>query len=262
MKKSISSFKDMNNLYLNDDIFIIGNGVWLNNISADEKNKLRSKKTIGVNAASVFMPEMNIFISGHAVFMCMNDLFANPKDFMVFHGEPKSLKLHKMINLTDINVVTTNIYDLKNNIEDGEVLIGAEQVIFSATHLALVLGAKRIIYVGFDSRTAKHFYDYEPYSTIIKNYIARLLEKFQGDKFLYDDIRDFININISPRSIPDAYFPNEYPKIIKNYDSNLIKLQMIFKRLEQVYGIEVMTAESESLPADAGAKIININDVL
>ena len=182
-------------------------------------------------------------------------------DCRFFQGEPvlsnSEKGQHKVCQITNQNVKTTH-NNLTRNVTEETNVIGAEQIGFAATHLAVLMGAAKIVYLGFDHRSADHYYSFPPYNSLIREQIQELKKNYVSDNFAKGDIDDFININIDPMSIPEAYHPNgEEPLFLTEYDLTLSNFKSVFEQAKQ-YGVEIQCIEEDSIVADAGATVIKL----
>ena len=145
-------------------------------------------------------------------------------------------------------------------INENSSLVGAEQVCFAASHIALILGASEIVYLGFDHKSPDHFYSYEPYKSTIKKQIKKLKEEYHYSEFAINDINDFININVEPNSIPEAYSVGDVPEFFRDYEETKFKLNDMFKTLGSIYGLKFTSLEENSIITEAGATLKKIED--
>jgi len=142
-------------------------------------------------------------------------------------------------------------------------LIGAGSVMFSSTHLALILGASRICYVGFDWKVNKHYYDEEPYRSELLTQLDFLLDKYKDWPFAIGSINDFLNINIYPRQIPGAWFPPDstYPGLETQAPEQKSILTTLFSMLND-YQVEPISTYQNSIITDIGAKYIPLEELV
>jgi len=240
-----------NQLYLGRTIFIIGNGVQLNRI---DSSLLDNQIVIGTNASYLWKSDMNFYIAGHSIFPILWDLFATPKDFNIFHGKPENLKLENLI-VSKRNCQVSMIQHFKNNFKKEDYLVGSDMVGFSATHLALILGASRIVYIGFDSTVHHHFYDFLPYHLELKQNLRQLTEQYKDNTSLLMEINEFKSRHFPPSS-------NSMGLIFSSKGVNRLKFSSLFNVLNNKYNIETITTEDESITRQAGAVYKPLNELL
>lgn len=192
------------NLHEGKTIFIIGAGYGLNNLSQDDIQKIENDYiSIGCNQ-SYLKVKSNYYISGHFHHMIMQYHYGGENKNYIFQGEPSSFFPTNNYNidvLTDINIVGNHGWLPMPTDENSTPLIGAEQIGFSATHLAYVLGAKQIVYVGFDFSARGHFYNKN--NDILKKlkiYSSEIKDKYIGiNSFIDNDINDFFTFNFDKK---------------------------------------------------------------
>ena len=258
----ITDLVDIKDKHLGETIYIIGNGTYLHKLSDDEVGTINEGISIGTNACHLAFPRTTYFSTGHFVHLLFNVFFGDC-NFRFFQGEPQlndaQCKEFKILQITQQNVKTTHD-NLTRNVTNETQIIGAEQIGFAATHLAVLMGASKIVYVGFDHRSADHYYSFPPFNSLIRAQLKLLQEKAQegSDSFAMDDIDDFININIDPMSIPGAYHPNgKEPLFLTDYELTLSNFKSVFEQAKQ-YGVEIQCIEEDSIVADAGATVIKL----
>ena len=189
-------------LHKGETIFIIGAGYGLNELSEEEINSIQSNYiSIGCNQ-SYLKIKSNYYISGHFHHMIMQYHYGGDNAKYIFQGEPQDFFPNNNYNidiLTDINIVGHPGWLPKPNETKSVPLVGAEQIGFSATHLAYILGAKKIVYVGFDFSARGHFYNKNTdIINQLKIYSEEIKTKYIGiNSFIDEDITDFFTFNFS-----------------------------------------------------------------
>ncbi len=256
----ITNLADIKDKHLGETIYIIGNGTHLGKLKNDEIQTINDGISIGTNASHLAFPKTTYFSTGHFVHLLFNLSFGDC-ECRFFQGQPfldnETRNQNKICQITQQNVKTTHD-NLTRNVTNETWIIGAEQIGFAATHLAVLMGAAKIVYLGFDHRSANHYYSFPPYNTLIRKQIQELREKYASDNFANGDIDDFININIDPMSLPEAYHPNgKEPLFLTEYDLTLSKFKSVFEQAKQ-YGVEIQCIEEDSIVADAGATVIKL----
>jgi len=238
------TIEDLKNIHSGETIFILGNGTRLKDLTQNEIDTINNGISIGCNASHLVFEDTDYFMTGHYVQLLLNHYFGNSK-VRIFQGEPtldNSLKkTMNVIQTTNRNVVTHNMSEMIKDINENSNLVGAEQIGFAATHIAMILGASRVVYVGFDHKSTNHFYSFEPFKETIKHQLESLRETFRGDTFIQEDIDDF--------GTP-SYF-NEYYKTLNQFKD-------IFHHLKNTYNITPCTIEANSIIAEAGAEVLDL----
>ena len=192
---------DYNDRHLGETIYIIGCAPTLNDLSKEDLKFLEDSITIGVNLAcegvnsltygisnhistSVYLFEYTkkdipIFVDcnrniTHNAFAHMNFFWDDDKT-VAFQACPTKIPLTKKVNKQDIRI----------NSLDSAVL--------GATHLAYIMGAAKIVYIGFEELTFAHFWNgnkalEDKIQRNIRNILANKKywsDSFYGDPALY-----------------------------------------------------------------------------
>jgi len=159
---------DFNNQHIGETIYVIGSSPSLNNLTQEELEFLEDKTTIGVNftyeavnsltyaisahiSPAVYLfeyanKEMPIFVAFNEgvkkrAFSYMQDFFWDDDRIVTFSSDAPSLPLYKKQNENDIS------------------LSGNTSILLLATHLACIMGAAKIVYIGFEELVRAHFWD-------------------------------------------------------------------------------------------------------
>lgn len=147
----------LNGKHRGDDIFVIGAGPQLNEISEDAFRLLGNKITIGVNRVQ-YKLKLTYFISAY---IAENLLAKMDQDDLV------ALHMRKEY----VAPLDSRLLTVKRTHFDPAVGLPPEfsspvptihtlrNVTLGATHLALILGAKRIIYLGIEQKNRLHYYN-------------------------------------------------------------------------------------------------------
>ncbi len=158
---------DLNHREEGATVFIVGAGPQLATLSREMLAELSRRPTIGVNLTQ-HMVAPSYFISAYldhhimarlrapdAVFIHMRPVLAPPPlDFLLPVRRQRfdpGMILHAELDAEDPLIIT------RRNVALG------------ATHLALILGARNIVYIGVEQDNASHFYDeLEPVKALIR----------------------------------------------------------------------------------------------
>lgn len=238
--------------YKDQAIVIIGSGYGLNNLTPDQIKIIENDYiSIGCNQ-SYLKVKSNYYISGHLHHSLMQYHFGGDTSAVVFQGEPQNFYESQSYNvdvLTDINIVGEDGYLPLPDNGINIPLVGAEQIGFSATHLAYIFGAKKIIYIGFDFSAKGHFYNIDSDSmSILKSNADFIRQKYYGkNTFIDEDIDDFYTFNLR-QDINIVAF--------RNSDSIIDKFGSYIKSLID-FGVEPYTIDTCVLN-NFGCKIIEL----
>jgi len=258
---------DYNDKHLNEDIFIIGNGPQLCELSEHQIESLKNKVTIGVNYTHEFM-DTTYWVCGHPGHMA----------YAIEYGSHDTIKFYQKhaphcwmpeIWKPEHNMIPVlcTIFDGVNllrrlPVPDGGRRIGikdARQISFSAIHLSYIFGAKRIIFLGCDQNNLLHFFNMDK-DTIerMRGRIRDVQEKYKRfdgdpDKEISSEMRWFeINrLNKSVGELRNMPWPQEHSSDFAQYF-----------RVLNGNGVQVLSTEKNSVITRAGAPCVNLKDVL
>lgn len=188
------------NIHAGKTIIILGSGYGLSRLTDEQINKIENEYiSIGCNQ-SYLKVKSNYYISGHLHHSLMQYHYGGDASTVIFQGEPSDFyetHSYDVDVLTDINVVGDTGYLPMPSENQITNLIGAEQIGFSATHLAYILGASKIIYIGFDFTARGHFYNTDlALMNIMKLNADFIKQKYYNEsEFIAEDIDDFYLFN-------------------------------------------------------------------
>ena len=159
---------DFNNKHAGDTIYILGSSPTLNNLSEEQKEFLKKQVTIGVNLSYEGFNDLTYAVSAHIAnavylfestsrnfpifvdyasprkkdaFSHLESFFWNNERIVKFSSDPPCIPLQKKVNPRDIS------------------LQGNTSVLLLATHLAYIMCAANIVYIGFEELIAAHFWN-------------------------------------------------------------------------------------------------------
>ena len=198
---------DFNNKHTGDTIYIFGSSPTLNNLSKDQKVFLKRQVTIGVNLSYEGFNDLTYAVSAHIAnavylfestsrnfpifvdyasprkkdaFSHLENFFWNNERIVKFSSDPTCIPLHKKVNPRDIS------------------LQGNTSVLLLATHLAYIMGAANIVYIGFEELIAAHFWNDKPdlEQKMINNF-EKILNDPKYNSSKYNSINNYdIHFNV------------------------------------------------------------------
>jgi hypothetical protein len=130
-----------------------------------------------------------------------------------------------------------------------------KNVALGATHLALILGARRIVYVGVQQRSALHFYDTKPG---IRNAILADLATIPDRDLCH---HDHSNANYEAL-VERLHSPPETLAEMPFYELSHSQTFMDYFAALASHDVEVFSTTPESVIADAGAPYRPLVDLL
>lgn len=248
----IHNIYDLEKRHENETIFIIGSGVGLLDLSASEILALGKNICIGVNRTQ-YVVRLTYFISSYISEVALAKI--HQSDVTAIHSRPV-LEKPLLDGIFTLKRFYSEEVDLIQNTFGRPVptLITRNNVIFLATHLALVMGARKIFYVGVDQRSSLHFYEAnERFLESMAIDMSKVIA--QHHKILSID-HSYANPLQKLRSF---VFQAETLKKTKFYETDHTSLlQKWFQHFNSNYGVEFFTNLSDSVVHDAGARIYSI----
>jgi hypothetical protein len=125
------------------------------------------------------------------------------------------------------------------------VLYTRRNVALAATHLAAILGASQIVYVGVEQTNAAHFFSYEPDTQALMRQDA---EKLRDVAFLDIDHPSATHAALIAKADSDAQTAEQEPFY---KDSHAQTFREYFTQLRAL-GIGIVSTASESVVLEAG----------
>jgi hypothetical protein len=165
---------DLNNSQKEKTIFVIGNSPQLNDVTPEQIKKIEEGVSIGVNHTPLKL-KTTYYLAGHINHMLYHYFYTpwfNEHTIKVFHGPTYNFDMSIFENLVTTVAFPYRWYVrhyggshlpvqlTKGNSKD-ERLVGAENCALTASHLAFIMGAKNIVFVGMEMRSRAHFYNFD-----------------------------------------------------------------------------------------------------
>jgi hypothetical protein len=127
-------------------------------------------------------------------------------------------------------------------------------VALGATHLAYVLGARRIVFVGVEQRNQLHFWNFDEETRL--DIRAALVDRGDPDLLRVDHpyaslAHDLAAVDRSPDDCMQPFYAVDHTPTFRAYFDILAR-----------NGVDVVATTAESVVADAGARVVCLDDVL
>jgi hypothetical protein len=251
--KQLSSY--WNKRHFDQDIYIIGSSRQLLNIGNNENHLLKSKTVVGGNRVFYKVP-LTYMISSYIPDIVLATLYLkknriiklnNAKETMTKPQVPFVHNIQKSI----FNPTTGLTTELSAS---NATLITQMNQVLAMSHLALIMGAKRIIYIGVDQTDHSYFFQHDKE---IGNLLRRDLHKLQSyylKKYTLMQHTSILKILFSH---------------VNNVNMNSTKFYYDFSELFSVYfyemgknNIEVISTLKNSVVHRAGAKFVDLDKIL
>tara|TARA_R110000824_G_scaffold400769_1_gene609287 strand:+ start:1527 stop:2369 length:843 start_codon:yes stop_codon:yes gene_type:complete len=170
---------DFNDRHLGETIYIIGCAPSLNNLTKKNLEALKNEIVIGVNFSHTKIKSLDYMVTGHIDSIAYM-LEYGPKGIPIFaHKSDQTAYAtevwdnERVVPMWDLNLTTP----LPRHIDERNNIHGSCSILLSATHLAYIMGASKIVYLGFEENSQLHFYNVDrSLETQIISNIEALLE--------------------------------------------------------------------------------------
>ena len=245
-------YHDLNGRERGETVFIIGAGPQLGLLPDDVLAALSDRPTIGVNLTQ-YRVRPRYFLSSYA-----------EQHILARHRAPDAIQIH----VSDVYgpPVLDYLLVLKRQLFEPETtlppaLAGPEpalvtkgNICLAATHLALVFGAKAIVYVGVEQENSLHFYHMNPAAREAIDGDIEILRRYdhipREFKYrTYHVVRDLLEAD--PAVLAETPFVARQEALFAEY----------FRQLGE-FGISVFSSTSSGVAIDAGAAYLPIDQCL
>jgi len=251
----MSIYDSLNNREKGNTLFVIGSGPQLNLLSDEQIKFLENQATIGVNRVQ-YKIKTRYFISAYPSEILLATRML--PESMLIHIRPTEEKI-----FTDKNIFTIQRESFNKDIGLNRFLSSSNPIIYTklnvalaATHLAFILGAYMIVYIGVEQRNAIHYYDE---NMTVKSQIKK-------DLIFLEKHDSILNIDH-----PYATYKNLFLDLEQNIDDlsssqfytidHTDTFREYFKFMRK-YGLAIYATKKDSVVFDAGAIYKSIEDFL
>ncbi len=254
------SLSDIHRIHAGETIYLIGNGPAILDIPDDYKSKIKNGISIGVNSSHLFMPTTYQVCSTWSCYL-----------LSCYYGEVSGCRFYQGQGIGNdsswpfggATIVSPDFFSEYNTIDihshmsdpifatalvnrptSNSAMWGRDNIMFSATNLATIMGAKEVVYLGFDQRNNGHYYDVESLMEVYKQQTNEMKKMYSLDPHILKDLEDMEYKNISKE---------ETPQYLKVKNSNKGKLESLFSHMGS-FGITPVVHVKDSVVYDAGAE--------
>lgn len=241
---------ELNGRHTGSDIFIMGAGPQLNHLDREVRRFLARQVTIGLNRTQYFTA-LTYFLSAYYVECllavrkgnCETVIHARPVYEPPLH--PGFLALRRQ-HLADHEAVPRTLDAVR------PTLLTQRNAAIMACHLALVLGARRIIFVGVEQNDGLHFYHALPE---VRDRIAADLAEINTGGLWQNPDHPYATYESSYNALADHPGRLAERKFYK--DDHAPSFRRMFAMLAE-HGVQVIATTENSVVARAGAIVSNI----
>ena len=254
----------INQRHSGETIVIFGAGPQLNSLTPPQIGLLSQWTTIGVNRTFLRVP-LTYFISSYAWEVRLAQLGSQARCFHLTKIFPASPRLEGSVGLKRSAYIP--MIGLPNRLYPPvPVIYSRRNVALAATHLALIMGARRIIYIGVEQSNFLHFWQTEP---DMKKWLAEELQKlYQDTSFDYfsgfDRERTIGHCQEALLAEPDELRKTQFLAIKGNriqHQDHSDMFRIYFQILRNM-GIDVIGTSADSIVCRAGARFEPLSSLL
>jgi hypothetical protein len=248
-----SKARDLEGKHAGETIFIVGAGPQLASIHHESLERLGSFTTIAVNKVFFRLRHPTYFLSAYIgeVMLAARRI----PDSTILHMRPtyEPPLVYRVVPLMRQSFETG--MELPRTFGPGApTLLTKMNVALGATHLAYLLGARRIVFLGVEQRNQLHFYHFDEQArTDIRTAIAD-----RGDPGFLDIDHPYASVGADLAELDrpieecmDPFFSIDHTPTFKAY-FDLLTSQ----------GIDVVATKADSVVADAGARVAELEEIL
>jgi hypothetical protein len=252
MLPSDSCISGLNDRHIGTTVFVVGAGPQLAAVSPEQLRQLETQPVIAVNKV-FYRLRPRYFLSAY-----IGELM------LALRRIPEATLLHMRRTvaaplLPGITTVRRMLFEpgmpLSRRFEAEEpTLLTRKNVALAATHLAYIMGAKKIVYLGVEQRNQLHFWHFD-------DACRRLIR---------DDIVSRGDSNILRSDHPYASLAHDLEALDRPaadcmkpfYEVDHTPTFAAYYDILRENGVDVVATTAESVVADAGARVMALDDVL
>jgi len=253
----LRKFKDK---HKGEILFIYGNSEELALLTPEQIKILEDNTSIGTNYSHEAV-NSTYLMTGHQshVLYAMEVRGVDNFDAVFFQSaKPNPIFKDKYDRV--INLPCDPDRNISGNISnDNQRLGGCSNIGTSATHMAHILGASKVVYIGFNQKNLSHFYNLnETYKESIIENINKIREKYKNvyPQKLFDDYTALINY-MKPLEVVRKTRWESNPHNINNRNI----FNTMFNTMKD-HGTEIYSTFKDSVMTEAGAEYKTLDEIL
>lgn len=253
---AVSDWRQINDLARGETVFVVGASPQLNRLSPEQRAGIGQARTIGLNRTYFAFP-VDVFLTSYPweLEMAMSEM-----------GEAASYV--QMRRLGSAPIVPGSIAVRRKALQPWSpfprflvppdpALYTRRNSAFAATHLALVMGARRIVFIGVDQSSHFHFWQEDE---ALRSRIRRRVEGYRDPAFDHlfvehpkDKVMDAM-LDLLTADLDELAARPFHEDHTETFTGVLAMLQW--------YGVEVLTTSPESVVARSGAPVVGVDAAL
>lgn len=252
LKSNVDNALDLNGRESDETVFIIGASAQLNSLTPPQLRALGGRPTIGVNRTQ-FAVHLTYFLSAypHEVHLARSHSPRVTAINMRPTLEPPLIRGTISLKRVEHSIGDT----LPPSLQRPEPALHTRRnVALGATHLALILGARRVVYVGVQQTNKLHFWDEK---RELRDMIARKLKSVPSSLFSVDHHYSSREEILARLRTPVAELAEK-----QFYEwSHRETFEDYFHAL-RTHGVLTFATTEDSVVAAAGAPVVTLDEAL
>lgn len=251
----MSNLNKYHNIHEGKTIFILGNSDELNSLTKEQINKLENDHvTIGVNYSHMVVSS-NYMITGHMSHIVYAREYGKVGTmfFQTFRPNPV------FDNVDNVETIFCD-YGNGDTMQKGTPKVeGCANIGISVSHLAYLMGAIKVVYIGFNQKNLLHFYDTNKgHRTNILSNINEIKTKYRSQypPALFADYDDHISHMLPEKELKEKHWTSR-----PNNSDNINIMTNMFKTINN-NGVEVVSTFEDSIMTDSGATYKSLEEIL
>jgi len=269
--------QDFNNIHSGRRIYVLGTGPTLLDLKPEHVQKIEKESiSIAVNFSHVLPIVPTYWIAGgHPTQVAFALEHLSQETTMFFHQGPGETRIFPEIEQivhTHDQTATACENPVVRPVTEN-VIIGGHNILLSASHLAYLMGASELVFVGFEQVNRLHFHSLmeEERRLAFKDKLINMREKYRNMNnpqscHIVECVSEILDINEDPKRRWCHFQPVEVAKSLsfKPEGENHHNYPIFKKYVDQFKreGIKVLTTATEGICVRAGAEVVKLDDIL
>lgn len=252
----IDNYARWNDRHLGEDIYIIGGSPQLNDLTDEHLAALEGQVTLGGNNTYYQVP-LSYNLSAYPQ-EATKATFYLPKEKIIHMKLPREPRLVPGVFLLNRIRFVPSIGLSRYLSQPVPGLYTKQNQALAMTHLAIIMGAKRIIFIGVDQRNYAYYWQYKDE---IRSKLRADLRKLQG--------QEFANVFASVKA-RETYFEHNIDLVeqdgvkreVMPFYQDFTPLFELYFSCAHKFGIEVIATLENSVIHNAGATYKDLDTCL
>lgn len=242
----------LNSRHQERSVVVLGAGAQLNRITATEERWLNDQVVVGLNRTTYVFPWIDYFVSAYAHEVQLA-LSSSSETTQVIHIHSS----YRPPVVPGSLLIRRDMFDLEQRLPSKlsafvPTILTRRNAALAATHLALVLGARGIVYVGVDMRSRLHFYDEDEglrarMTEDLESHVPEYMFAFEHPYATKSKMVDRLRVPVS-ELVDGEFYGRDHTPTFEAYFAECRR-----------QGVEVISTLEDSVVRDAGALFVPLS---